>query len=322
MRMIGWLTNGRLAAMLCATVMIWGAVAAEAACTRRPGIAIVTAAAIGNYNPFTAAPSVTAAVSITNRGTLVCSISLTFQRATLPAAMTLAAPASSLPYTVQSGGNTVMSVTGVQPAANQEIVLASVAAGATVTQTVTVAPTAGVLVASGSYADNTLNAVVFDSTNFARQRTLAFPVTANVIDVCNLPAPAVASLNFSPAISNGIPNAASIQTDSIVNAQCTAPTRVELSGNSLQTAPLGTAHPGFDNFINWTATATLGSATATLTTTGLTATPAVTSAAKNTATAGTITGTIAIGNVHLIAGNPILAGAYSSTLTIQIDPSL
>jgi outer membrane usher protein len=146
--------------------------------------------------------------------------------------------------------------------------------------------------------------------------------TATVVAVCNLPAPTASSLDFSSAISQGLPNPASTQATSIVNAQCTAPTRVQLSGNSLQTSPLGPTTAGCDNFINWTAQATFGSASVTLTTTGLTATPPVTSVAQNTATQGPTSGTISIGNIHLIAGNPVIAGSYFSTLIITIDPSL
>jgi len=317
-----------------ATIRIWAAITgtivtllgslpAEAVCSRRPTVTITTSAAIGNYNPWAGtAPSVTAVVSILNRGAATCSFSLTFLATTLSPFMT--SGASNLTYTVKStGGNSLVYTTGT-PTTAQRLDINNVGSGATVVVNVVVSAPLLQVVATGSYADNTISLQVYDNTGGLQPnpRTVLFPVTATVIGVCNLPVPGLTSMNFNSAITNGLPNAGSTQSTSIVNAQCTAPTRVQLSGNSLQTVPLGTARPGFDNFINWTATATFGSATATITTTGLATTPSVLSTAKNTAAAGATSGTISISNVHLAVGNHIIAGVYVSILTIQIDPSL
>jgi hypothetical protein len=302
-------------------IMLPTALPANAACTPRPTVTITSPAAIGNYNPFTASPTVTAVVSIVNRDNAPCNFSLSFFRSSLPA--TMANGTSSLTYTIQSGGNALFYTSGT-PLPNQRVDINNVAGGATVTQSVAVSPSAGQVVASGNYVNNSVTAEVFDNIGgiLSQPRAAAFPVTATVVGVCNLPAPTASSLDFSSAISQGLPNPASTQATSIVNAQCTAPTRVQLSGNSLQASPLGPAKPGFDNFINWSAQATFGSASVTLTTTGLSATPPVTSVAQNMAAQGSTSGTISIGNIHLIAGNPVIAGSYSSTLTITIDPSL
>ena len=207
------------------------------------------------------------------------------------------------------------------PASGQYVSVGTVAAGATGTVSVTFTVPVGQVVAAGAYTD-ALRPTAYDPVTYSYWAAANQSVTATVLAVCNLPAPSAASLDFSAAIVGGVASPATVQTDSIANAQCTSPTRIQLTGNSLQTTPLGTVGAGFDNFINWTATVAMGSATATLTTTGLTATPAVTSTSKNTLTAGAFTSSMTISNVHLIAGNQLGGGVYSSNLTIQIDPSL
>ncbi len=73
---------------------------------------------------------------------------------------------------------------------------------------------------------------------------------------------------------------------------------------------------GFDAFINWRAAAAFGNATATLSTN--TASKAD-SHYKNVAHGPTLNGSISVG-INLLKGKPLIAGTYSGTLTVAIDP--
>ena len=324
MRLLRYFAEQLRAAFLILAAIVGVSGQAHAVCSRAPTVSVSVQPTLPSYNPFMVASNVTSVISITNNGNAACGFSLSFSPNSIPAH--LASGASTLTYTIVGSGvqlEYVWAGAGTPPTAAQRVNFLNVAKGATVTQTVVTSVATGQVVASGTYTDTFVTADVWDNTanvlTFWSNNT--FNISETVLAVCSLPAPTIASMDFSSAITLGLPNAASIQTSAINNAQCTSPTKVRLTGTSMQTSPLGTARPNFDNFIDWTATATFGLATASVTTTGLTAAPAVNSAIKNTATAGATSGNLSITNVHLVASQHLLAGAYSGVLTIQIDPS-
>lgn len=86
----------------------------------------------------------------------------------------------------------------------------------------------------------------------------------------------------------------------------------------MQRTPAVASVAGFDNFIDWQATATLGSATATLATNALST---VTSASYNVPSGTTVGGSVGV-DVNLIAGQRLQSGNYTGVLTVTVDPTL
>jgi hypothetical protein len=143
-----------------------------------------------------------------------------------------------------------------------------------------------------------------------------FNITATVLGSCALSAPSSMSLNFTSDVTTGTP-AGVAQTTSF-NVNCTAPTKLRLSGSALVRTPAGAGTAVFDAMINYKAIATFGGTTTTLSTAG-TSPVTITSAAPSP-----LTGTnIPVGlNVRLVAAKPLLRGNYSSVLHVIVDPLL
>lgn len=281
-----------------------------------------------DYDPFSTSDA-TLDVTITISVPLValCQGALSFTRtAGLPAVMSQGS--SSLQYSVETtSGQTLMQTTGFvagsSPAPANRIDITLPVTGST-TVTVRIRVPAGQLVAAGSYSDLQLNLTLVALGNLAGSSPTAllkqqpFTPAVNVVSKCVLPAPNTSTLDFSSAISNGHPDPSVVQSAIFSNVQCTAPSILRLSGSAMQ--PVGSipAQPGFDNFINWQAAGTFGSASTTLSTNSASQ---ASSPTKNTASGVTSNGTINV-NVNLLNGNPIIAGSYSNTLTVTIDPNL
>jgi hypothetical protein len=286
---------------------------AEAACQPSDNIGIsFSSTDVGSYNPFK--PTLSKTVTVTVTAATSCTVQLAFFRPVLPAQMT---GPGVLNYDVLNGGGAslLFSVVG-DPLATQPIV---VGPGNPGTATVQISVPAGQVVADGlSYSDTSLVAQVFDKTDttFTLLNAEAMRVDGEVAKVCEFTAPTSSALNFTSAIANGRPNPAHVQSVSFNGVSCTAPTRVQLSGNAMRHTSAGAAS-GFDNFVNYRATATFNSASSVLDTSqGSTAS----SASQNTSTGATVNGSISV-DVNLLAGNPLLAGSYTATLTLSVDPS-
>jgi hypothetical protein len=115
----------------------------------------------------------------------------------------------SLPYAIQTsaGGGTSLLFTGGDPGSNR-LDLDVYCSATSVTLTVYVLMQPGPGVAAGNYADSSLTLQLFyrrDGRTFL-VASRPFTVTGAVQAVCQRPPPNVASLDFTSAISNGLPN--------------------------------------------------------------------------------------------------------------------
>jgi hypothetical protein len=295
-----------------------------------PGTVSPPAATLPDYDPFSTTDTILDMnFSVSVPLLAICGASISFTRsAGLPAVMSQGA--SNLQYSIEvpSSGQTLLQTTGFVsgsspvPGTRYDFLLPLL--GATANVPVRIRIPAGQLVASGNYSDNQLNATVVAlgdllgtmPTGILKQQ--GFVPSVNVVSKCVLPAPSISTLDFSSAISNGHPNPGVIQSSVFNNVRCTAPSVLRLSGGAMQPVGSVPAQSGFDNFINWRAAGTFGSAATVLNTNSASQ---ATSPTKNTPSGATPNGTINV-DVNLMNGNPIIAGSYRSTLTVTIDPNL
>lgn len=282
-----------------------------------------TAANLGTYTPPATPAAVPVDITITfkTKGSGTCKGAIAFYRVSLPGTMSRLGGGGVRTYAIQTGpsGGTQLLFSSWPPSGHTLDFTVSGGSGTrTVTLRVYVLAQGGWL-AAGSYSDGVLLKVLDRSSNhydIVEYRT--FTVSSAVQQSCNLPPPSVASLNFTSAISNGLPNATTL-TVTFSGVACSAPARIRLSGEALKNAAIGPV-ANFDNFINWQATATFGAANVVLDTNPGSLAQA-TSAAQNVVSGPTLSATISL-SVRLMAGQRIIAGHYSSILTVTIDPVL
>lgn len=242
-------------------------------------------------------------------------------RPTAPARMTRTPPAPvMLPYQITSNGGQILSF-GVAATQRQRLPNFNVRNGETlipVSLSFSVTPQAPLATpAAGSYSDQ-LTLQIYNREG--GQRILvgaaAVTVTAQVVDSCQLAMPGAIALNFSGDVATGTP-AGAVQNLTF-NVNCTGPARVQLSGAALSN---GTAAPSgaFDNFIDYRAVTTFGSASATLTTNGSAPVSVVSPSTSNLA-GNNLPVSV---NVNLIARRPLVGNrTYSGVLRITVDPTL
>jgi hypothetical protein len=288
-----------------------------------------TATSLPAYDPFSTSDTIVdLQFSVSVPLLAVCSAALSFTRtAGLPAVMSQGA--STLRYSIEmTSGQTLLQTTGYvansSPTTGTREDFSLPLLGATANVPVRLRVPAGQLVAAGTYSDAQVNLTVvaltdlFGSSPGALLKQQAYTPSINVISKCVLPSPSTSTLDFTSAISNGHPNPSVVQSSVFNNVQCTAPSILRLSGSAMQPTGSIPGQTGFDNFINWKAAGTFGSASTVLSTNSASQ---ASSATKNIASGVTSNGTIGV-NVNLLNGNPIIAGSYRSTLTVTIDPNL
>jgi hypothetical protein len=331
----------RLSAIATAAVMFAGmSQAAKAACLISTVTSVSTVTAnLGTYTAPTAPPvqaihiNVQGLYLVTVGGVLGgCSLSLFFNRPTLPANMTVVGGTATLPYTLQtaaSGGNSLLHSGGGIPAASNMMTivfsppsilgLGNYSVDFTIYgQMIPGSPQQG-----GSYNDNLTLTLVGDLLILLPTiaATRAFTVTANVTKTCTIGGVS------SPAADNAaIPvNAGLVDTSTILksyaNAACNSPSSLQLT--SLNGALTGPTSPGgaFQNQINYTAQAQFSGANAQLNTATLPSSGGP-EASLPSAIAGTMPqGTIALSiNPHLNA-LPLARGNYADVLRITLTPN-
>jgi hypothetical protein len=287
-----------------------------------------TTTTLPSYDPFsTSDTTLDVQITVANSLVSVCQVALSFTRtAGLPAMMSQGS--SNLQYSIETTtGQTLMQTTGYvansSPAVGNRLDFTLPVLGQT-TVTVRIRVPAGQLVAAGSYSDLQLNLTLVALGNLLGSaptgliKQQAFVPAISVLSKCTLPAPSASALDFTSAISNGRPNSSVVLSSTFSNVQCTAPSILRLSGSAMQPVSAIAAQTGFDNFINWRAVGTFGSASTTLNTVSATQ---ANSATKNVSSGVTTNGTIGV-NVNLVNGNPVIGGSYSGTLTVTIDPNL
>lgn len=275
-----------------------------------------TVNAASAYDPFSGAGVTTnMTVTVRNGNAGNCSIAVVFVRPTSPIVMTNAS--FTLTYGVDFNGTNAINIGS--PSSGWFATLAGGASFTFSTYHMTIAANQ-TSAAAGNYNDNMvqlyLYAFRFGTWQFVR--TYGFNFNASIAKKCTMAAPSPSSLNFTPAISHGKPNAAYTLSSTLGSVRCTYPSKVTLSGTAMQHTPAIGAMPGFDNFINWRAVATLGGANATLDTS---AASTVTSTSYNVGSGTTINGSVGV-NVNLLAGQPLRSGNYTGTLTVTVDPTL
>jgi hypothetical protein len=252
------------------------------------------------YNPFT--PFAPKLVTVTVSATRTCALELAFLSLSTPPRLT---GFGSLSYDIQLPSTAASLVyAGGAPPTTAHI---DIGPGLTGSANVQVSIPAGQVVGDGVYGDASLT--LLKSANL--------PLSASVVRACQFTSPTSPTLNFTPAISNGVPQPGYTQSVTFQNVSCTAPSLVRLSGNAMLPAQPASPTPVFDTLINYRASATFSGANAVLDT-SLGSDAA--SGSRNTA-AGAVTSGVVRVDVNLIAGKPLLPGTYSSVLTVSIDPN-
>jgi hypothetical protein len=317
-----------LRAVVLATVADGGG--ALACTTSGPNRVVITAGTSVNvspaYDPYAVGDRIqTFTVTVTNPSpTQTCNFALSFTRASLPATMTNGS--TTLQYTIEStGGATLLQTTGFvfltsPPAANRLAGFVGVSSSVNLTVRIRI-PAGQTSASAGSYTDNTVTIGIYRliiglPIAIVDERT--FTVTTTIAPACILPAPDNTSLNFTSAISAGLPDPLVVLRSTFTGVACTQRSRLRLSGSALQPSPAIGAVAGFDNFIDWQAVGVFGAATTTLTTSSA----SVATSAGYNVPSGAFTGATITVDVNLLAGNPIQAGTYSGVLTVTIDPNL
>ena len=275
-----------------------------------------TITASTTYDPFSStAVNTNVTVTVRNTNTSSCSIAVLFVRSTSPIAMSNGA--FSLTYGVDFNGTDAMNIgtpssgwfttVGANTTANFSTFRMTVAANQ-------------VAAAAGSYSDSQVSiylyAFRFGVWQFVRTYPLSFNATIN--KRCTMATPSPASLNFTSAISIGVPNPSVVLNSMLSSINCTFSSRITLAGTAMQRTPSIGTIAGFDNFINWRASAVLGGANVVLDTSAVST---ATSSAYNVSSGTTINGSLTT-SVNLLAGQRLRSGTYSGTLTVTVDPNL
>jgi len=299
-------------------LMIAGSAVAQSNCNNINNATLLgptTITATPAYQPFSGLPRTTSFnLTVQNTNGNACSIAVVFVRPTAPLQMT--SGASTLNYTLDFNGNAIVNF------GSPSTVWFTTAPGngtATFNTYNLTIPASQTSSAAGSYADNQVSVYLYAyrfGWRFVRIYSLS--LRASIDKTCVMSAASPSTLNFTSAISLGLPNPATVLSSSLSGVNCTAPSRITLSGTAMQRTPAVGAVAGLDNFINWQATASLGSATATLSTNAATTT---TSANYNVLSGTTVGGTVGV-DVNLIQGQPLRSGNYTGTLTVTVDPTL
>lgn len=293
---------------------------AQSSCSNTNNVSVTSATSITvtpAYQPFSGS-ALTHSFSLTvqNNNNSPCSVALFLVRPTAP--LVMASGAFSLTYNLEFNGNNAVDIgtpaTGVSMTApaNGTVTFSTYSLTLPANQT---------SAAAGTYFDDQIVLDLYAYKNgrgWRSERTYALSLGASIDKTCVMQAPSPATLNFTSAISLGIPNPGNVFSSNISGVNCTSPSRITLSGNAMQHTPSVAPTAGFDSFIDWRATATLGSATATLATN---AASTVTSANYNVPSGTTVGGTLGV-DVNLLAGQRLRSGNYTGVLTVTVDPTL
>ena len=267
--------------------------------------------ALPPYNPFT--NTTPRLVTVTVASTVACSVELAFQATSNPARML---GPGTLFYDVQSQGNSssLLFISGT-PSTTTPI---DIPAGSVGSATVQIALSPNQVVSSGTYGDTSLVAHIYgrSGTALTPLKSASVPITGSVAAACQFASPTNPTMNFTGAITNGMPSPSYVGSVTLDSLNCTAPSLVRLSAEPMRLASTA-SNAAFDNTIHFRASASLGGATAVLTTTS--GSEAV-STLGNVASGATTNASVRI-DVNLLAGRPLLPGIYSSLLTLSIDPN-
>ncbi len=285
------------------------------ACTTNDITSItVSGTGLASYNPFVA--STPRQLTINVASNVACLVELAFQTSATPAR--LQGPGTPLTYDVQLPSTTTSLLFAAgMPTTTTRI---DIGAGNVGTATVQVALPTNQIVASGAYNDANLVAHIYDksTTTLVPLKSVGVPISTTVVAACQFLTPTNPTINFSGAIINGLPNPGHVGSVALSSLNCTAPSRVSLSAGPMLLTTGATGGPAFDSRIHFRATATLAGASTLLdTSTGATT---VVSTETNVTSGATLNSAVQV-DVRLVRGNPLLAGAYSSVMTVSVVPN-
>lgn len=308
--------------LVCAVFAVLAAAVPEASaqsnCTNVNNASLASATSITAtpaYQPFSgSALTYSFNMTVQNSNNSACSIALIFVRPTAP--LVMSSGGFTLNYNLDFNGTNIVNIGS--PSSGYYLTAPGNGTGTFSTYNLTIAANQ-TSAAAGNYADNQVVVYLYAyKSGWRFVRTYALSLEASINKTCVMQAPSPATLNFTSAITMGTPNPGSVLSSTISGVNCTSPSRITLSGNAMQRTPSVTPTAGFDSFINWQATATLGSATATLATN---AASTVTSANYNVPSGTTVGGTVGV-DVNLLAGQRLRSGNYTGVLTVTVDPTL
>lgn len=268
------------------------------------------------YQPFSGS-ALTHSFNLTvqNTNSTPCSIALILVRPTAPLVMSNGG--FTLNYNLDFNGSNIVNIGS--PSSGYYLTAPGNGTGTFSTYTLTI-PANQTSAAAGNYADNQVVVYLYARAwyGWIQMRTYTLTLGASINKTCVMQAPSPATLNFTSAISLGMPNPGNVLSSTIAGVKCTSPSKIKLSGNAMQHTPALAPVAGFDSFIHWKATATLGSATATLATN---AASTVTSANYNVPSGTTVGGTVGV-DVNLLSGQRLRSGNYTGVLTVTVNPTL
>jgi len=304
--------------LVAALIAVASCAVAQTNCTNTNNASLASATTITAtpaYQPFSGSPRVHSfSVTVQNSNASACSIAVVFVRPTAPLVMTNGS--FTLNHTLDFNGNNIVNIGS--PSSGFYLTAPGNGTGTFNTYNLTI-PANQTSAAAGAYTDTQI-AIYIYAYRFGWRfvRTYALTLGASINSTCEMSAPSPSTLNFTSAISLGVPNPGVVLSSTLSGVNCTSPSRITLSGVAMQRTPSVGAVAGFDSFIDWQATATLGSATATLDTSSAATT---TSASYNLVSGTTVSGTTNV-NVNLLAGQRLRSGTYTGVLTVTVDPTL
>lgn len=297
-----------------------GSALAQSFCSSLSAITLIsstTSTVSPAYDPFSGSDLTDDfSFTVNNGNASACSVAVVFARPTTPGQMSNGT--QSLSFGLERTNGTNVLNTGFNFIDFYSGTLGGSSSGSGVVRVRI--PGSQTTASAGNYTDTQVTMYLFgwrgSSYQFARSYALTY--NATIDQTCSMSPPSPSALNFTSAISLGQPNPSLVLTSTLNNINCTAPARVTLSGGAMQRTPSIGAVSGFDNFINWQATATFGSASVSLVTTSSTT---QTSLTTNVPVGTTVGGVFSV-DVNLLSGQRLQSGSYTSVLTVTVDPTL
>jgi len=312
--------------LLIVTASLFFAAAPVRAACNITGIQSITglSANLGTYNagaPVT--QTLTLTVVLDKVGNGVCTGALAFQSATVPAQMS-GPGIPKLDYTVtDTGGSSILYTTihGTSiPISGTNNNLPTL----TVTVQINVSSIGGQLGRpSGTYSDSSVIARVFNGASSipVGGAAPALLVSATVVTSCTIsgtPSPAADNVTI-PVSANGVVTVAPINR-SYANVVCSSMTTVQVTSLS-GAVKRATAPPsGFTNLIDYTASATFASATATLNTATIAGAVGPESGTSAMTSSSTPSGSLLVTITPQTPSLPLATGSYADTLRITVTP--
>jgi hypothetical protein len=332
----------RLVGLVFALMAFCATTPASALCTINTNFTVTTLTFnTGTYTPPTAPSPQLLAMSVSgtynsngSSAQPLCTVAMSFNRASAPVTMARTGGGATMPYTIQSApgaGNTLIFTGGGNPTSTQYVSASFNQAGTNLTNVnFTVVLNIYFLVSpnspqrQGNYTDSLdlrFYNVAQASGTVTQVDAGTFTVTGTVARACTIGGVATPGADTAtiPVSTAGVVNTAVISR-SYLTVVCNSLTNVQATSQSGAVKNAGTAPSGFTNLINYSAAATFGGATSNVNTSTIaTATGAEAGTIATTAST-TPSGTLAVTITPQTSVLGLVSGAYSDTLRITLTP--